>query len=166
MSRRPQSATPLSCGPAHFAHRLFCCTRCRRLVNICPACDHGNQYCSQSCAAAARRDSLRRAGQRYQQSAQGQLHHRERQQRYRQKKREPISPSFDESTVPNVIPSQEKLPQRSAESSIEQPPLSRGEKCCEICGISRSLFFCRSTFRRSHQREVTRWAIRGRRPDD
>ena len=163
MSRRPQSATPLSCGPAHFAHRLFCCTRCRRLANVCPACDHGNQYCSQSCAAAARRESLRRAGQRYQQSEQGQLCHRERQQRYRQRKRDIISPSFDKSTV---IPLKEKLCQRSSESSIEHPPLRRGEKRCEICGISRSLFFCRSTFRRRHQRGITRWAIRGRRPDD
>ena len=44
-----------------MSHRLFLCGRCRKLVELCSRCDRGNHYCSPECAAAQRRDSVRRA---------------------------------------------------------------------------------------------------------
>ena len=62
-------------------YRLFNCVRCRKLVKICQKCDHGNQYC-RTCAPLARRDSLLRAGARYQRTERGRRNHAARQQRY------------------------------------------------------------------------------------
>ena len=45
--------------------RLFHCVRCHAQVILCRACDRGHVYCRSGCAAAARRESLRRAGARY-----------------------------------------------------------------------------------------------------
>jgi len=67
--------------------RLYHCARCHRQVMICRQCDRGNIYCPDGCAEAARRDSLRAAGRRYQQSRQGRVKHAERQRRYRARRR-------------------------------------------------------------------------------
>lgn len=63
-------------------YRLFNCVRCSRQAKICGPCDRGNLYCSQECSAAARSDSLRSAGARYQRTFAGALNHAKRQQRY------------------------------------------------------------------------------------
>lgn len=75
------SALPMQ-NPQDTA-RLFCCARCRAQVVICRRCDRGNRYCGPACAKAARRDSLRAAGRRYQQSRRGRFTHAARQRRYR-----------------------------------------------------------------------------------
>ena len=62
--------------------RLFLCARCRRQVLICSRCDRGQQYCGAGCSDLARRESLRAAGRRYQQSRRGRHCHAERQRRY------------------------------------------------------------------------------------
>ncbi len=64
-------------------YRLYHCCRCHRQVSICAACDHGNSYCAQGCSELARRESVRRAGARYQQTLRGARCHAERQRRYR-----------------------------------------------------------------------------------
>jgi hypothetical protein len=68
--------------PPNISHRLYLCARCRVQVRLCLACDRGNQYCFNGCAQAARRASLRRAGQRYQNTEAGRAHHAARHQRY------------------------------------------------------------------------------------
>ena len=70
--------------------RLFLCARCQRQVRICSRCDHGQQYCGASCAAACRVESVRAAGRRYQSSRRGRHHHAERQRRYRARCRESV----------------------------------------------------------------------------
>ena len=50
---------------------------------LCRHCDRGDRYCSRRCREEARRTTLRGAGQRYQRSRQGRLHHAARQARYR-----------------------------------------------------------------------------------
>lgn len=67
--------------------RLFICARCQRQVIICRDCDRGNIYCSPQCSKAARRDSLRKANQRYQSTFKGKHKHAERQRRYRLRQR-------------------------------------------------------------------------------
>jgi hypothetical protein len=63
--------------------RLFLCARCQRQVRICSHCDRGNQYCGPDCARAARGESLRSAGARYQRRRRGRFCHAARQRRYR-----------------------------------------------------------------------------------
>lgn len=62
--------------------RLYLCARCRAQVFVCRQCDRGNRYC-RDCAAHARRDSVREAGQRYQRSRRGRFAHAARARRYR-----------------------------------------------------------------------------------
>jgi hypothetical protein len=60
--------------------RLFLCARCRMQVFICRRCDRGNCHC-RDCAQPARRDYVRQAGRRYQQSRRGRLAHAARARR-------------------------------------------------------------------------------------
>jgi hypothetical protein len=65
------------------SYRLFSCGRCARQVRICRGCDHGNRYCAGGCAAVRRRESLHRAGARYQCSYRGASRHAARQSAWR-----------------------------------------------------------------------------------
>lgn len=65
------------------SYRLFNCARCRLQVRLCSRCDRGQVYCLEGCAAIARRECLRRAGRRYQQTHRGAMHHAARQRAYR-----------------------------------------------------------------------------------
>ena len=47
-------------------YRLYHCCRCGMQVCICAQCDCGNLYCPGDCPQQARRESVRRAGARYQ----------------------------------------------------------------------------------------------------
>jgi hypothetical protein len=57
------------------SYRLYSCARCAAQVRICRSCDRGNRYCAEGCAQLSRRESLRRAGARYQQSYRGACSH-------------------------------------------------------------------------------------------
>ena len=64
---------------------------CHQLVVVCRPCDHGNRYCSQVCSARGRRKSLQRAGKRYQQTANGRIHHAARQSAYERRLSEKLT---------------------------------------------------------------------------
>jgi hypothetical protein len=66
--------------------RLFNCARCRTQVVLCSRCDRGNRYCGPTCSQAARQESMRAAGRRYQRSRRGRFRHAERQRRYRSRR--------------------------------------------------------------------------------
>ena len=66
-------------------YRLYHCCRCGMQVCICAQCDCGNLYCPGDCPQQARRESVRRAGARYQRTARGARRHAERQRRYRER---------------------------------------------------------------------------------
>jgi hypothetical protein len=86
--------------PEELSARLFRCVRCQALALICSCCDHGQVYCSDSCAEEARRQSQREARRRYQESNKGRLAHAERQSRYREKlMAQPITPAPAEDAV-------------------------------------------------------------------
>ena len=65
--------------------RLFQCALCHTQVIVCSKCDHGQIYCSDSCSALARQQSLRAAGKRYQATINGKRNHAARQARYEMK---------------------------------------------------------------------------------
>jgi hypothetical protein len=73
------------------SYRLYCCPACGTLVKICRRCDRGNLYCAGSCARERRRASMNRAGERYQSTRQGALHHAARQSRWRRRRREKVT---------------------------------------------------------------------------
>jgi hypothetical protein len=67
--------------------RLYRCARCHEQVVVCQRCDRGQIYCAAGCAALARRERQRGAGERYQASRRGRFVHAERSRRYRQRRR-------------------------------------------------------------------------------
>ena len=72
-------------------YRLYNCQRCRVQVRLCSRCDHGNIYCAGECARIRRRESLRRAGARYQRSRRGAQRHAARQRTWRIRRREEVT---------------------------------------------------------------------------
>ena len=74
-----------TCILAEPSHRLYNCRGCGEQVHICRHCDRGNIYCSGACAARRRRESLLRAGQRYQLSPHGACRHAARQRAWRER---------------------------------------------------------------------------------
>jgi hypothetical protein len=72
-------------------YRLYSCRRCAEQVRICRDCDRGNQYCARQCAPMRRRESLRRAGQRYQRSRRGACRHAARQRAWRERRMQKVT---------------------------------------------------------------------------
>ena len=72
-------------------YRLYHCCRCGMQVCICAQCDCGNLYCPGDCPQQARRESVRRAGVRYQRTLRGARRHAERQRRYRERRKHEVT---------------------------------------------------------------------------
>ena len=71
--------------------RLYSCGRCAQQVRICRDCDRGNRYCPGDCARMRRRESLRRAAQRYQQGYRGACRHAARQRVWRERRAQKVT---------------------------------------------------------------------------
>ena len=72
-------------------YRLYSCARCDAQVSLCLRCDRGNRYCLRGCARIRRRESLRRAGARYQRSYPGACRHAARQRAWRARCRQKVT---------------------------------------------------------------------------
>jgi hypothetical protein len=72
-------------------YRLYSCGRCACQVRVCCDCDHGNRYCAGECAAVRRRESLHRAGARYQCSYRGASRHAARQSAWRERRAQKVT---------------------------------------------------------------------------
>ena len=129
--------------------RMFDCPRCKKRVFICRCCDRGHVYCSPECSRAARRASLRRAGERYRKTLRGRLNHARRQERYRRRKKNEThqgSPSFP--SPPKQAPGpKRKEPGPHEEKKIETfsfqfPSVGSSPGApvytCSFCGRTRS----------------------------
>jgi hypothetical protein len=79
--RRACDGTQTALGSA----RLFVCAWCGCEVVLCSCCDRGQIYCDGDCAGQARRQTLRGAGRRCQQTRRGRQMHAARMARYRAK---------------------------------------------------------------------------------
>jgi hypothetical protein len=71
--------------------RLFYCVRCNAQVLVCRQCDRGQSHCSSSCSNESRRESVRQAGRRYQNTRQGRLKHADRMRKYRFQKKQKVT---------------------------------------------------------------------------
>ena len=66
--------------------QLFCrAAGCGAMFFICLSCYRGQTYCSRECRQKSRREQLRQANRRYQQSWEARLDHRDRQREYRRR---------------------------------------------------------------------------------
>jgi hypothetical protein len=65
--------------------RVFACMRCGCQIVVCSCCDRGQIYCNGDCSGHARRQTLHRAGRRWQRTSQGRRMHAARMARYRAK---------------------------------------------------------------------------------
>ena len=68
--------------------RLFCRgSGCGAMFTICGSCYRGQIYCGEGCRRRMRRQQMRRANRKHQDSPEGKLDHRDRQRVYRAKLR-------------------------------------------------------------------------------
>jgi hypothetical protein len=118
-------------------YRLYSCHRCGVQVRICQRCDHGNIYCGRKCSAIRRRESLRRAGARYQSTRRGAARHAARQRGYRVRQKQKVTHQGCEvlARAGNVaVHPNTKSESTDAPNAISLPggcePLSR----CGVCG--------------------------------
>lgn len=68
--------------------RVCCTDDCGAVFYICRSCDRGHRYCSERCRQRTRRQQLRQANHKHQQSIEGRLDHRDHQQAYRQRQQQ------------------------------------------------------------------------------
>jgi hypothetical protein len=78
-------------GASEQTYRLYSCRRCAEQVRICSDCDRGNRYCAGACAQIRRRESLHRAGERYQLSYRGASLHAARQSTWRSRQAQKVT---------------------------------------------------------------------------
>jgi len=85
------------------SYRLYSCCRCGQQVRICRQCDRGQQYCAGPCAQIRRRESLLRAGARYQTSYCGAWRHAARQRAWRARRVQKVTHHGSLVTVGSLI---------------------------------------------------------------
>ena len=67
-------------------HQLFCRgSGCGAMFYICHSCYRGQVYCGERCRRRMRRQQMRRANRKHQDSPEGKLDHRDRQRIYRER---------------------------------------------------------------------------------
>jgi len=107
------------------SYRLFNCRRCAQQVRVCGHCDRGNQYCAAGCARIRRRESLRRAGDRYQRSYHGACRHAARQRAWRARQTQKVTHQGSRQEVDAAIVSATSispLPNHADPAAAAPPP--------------------------------------------
>jgi hypothetical protein len=133
------------------SYRLYSCGRCAEQVCICCECDRGNLYCAGECALIRRRESLRRAGARYQLSYRGACLHAARQRRWRVRQVQKVTHqgSPEGLGTPIVAASLAATPQThvqhasvTALAAAQRPGAwhGHGQAHCSFCGRGLSRF--------------------------
>jgi len=123
-------------GASEKSYRLYSCGRCAQQVRICGRCDRGNRYCAQGCAPIRRRESLRRASERYQESYRGACKHAARQRAWRCRHAQKVTHQASIATVPALIvvsssTTTPALEPHAETACVKLPPLAPR---CGFCG--------------------------------
>ena len=123
-------------------YRLYSCGRCVEQVRICRDCDRGQRYCAGGCAKIRRRESLRRAGKRYQLSYRGACGHAARQSAWRGRQAQKVTHQGSLASVAPVIVAAILIQTTTEEphadiASIQPPPqpyrMAPGARNCSFC---------------------------------
>jgi hypothetical protein len=102
---------------------------CGALFWICRSCDRGHGYCSEPCRRRQRREQLRRANRRHEQSPEGRLDHRDRQRTYRQRRARVTDQGRRSTALSGSIDRPDRI--RAEE---ERHALRRRSIRCRVCG--------------------------------
>ena len=133
-------------------YRLYNCARCAEQVRICRGCDRGNRYCAGVCAGLRRRESLLRAGKRYQCSYRGACAHAARQRAWRERQTQEVThhgciPTAVSVTVANSSTQTTTQGSHAHDEPLPQPPAAllelaalQGRARCSVCGRVLSAF--------------------------
>ena len=119
------------------SYRLYSCARCAVQVRICSDCDRGNQYCAGDCARIRRRESLCRAGFRYQLSYRGALRHAARQSAWRQRRQQKVTHQGSIAGVDAAIVTVIFTTTQASHVALPPPYLSLADRAlpsCSFCG--------------------------------
>ena len=113
-------------GASEKTYRLYGCGRCAQQVRICRDCNRGNLYCAGECAQIRRRESLHRAGERYQLGYRGACRHAARQSTWRERHAQKVThqgslPSVD-TLIVVAIPTQTATEEPHVDMASIQPP--------------------------------------------
>jgi hypothetical protein len=107
---------------------------CRAQVCICRDCDRGHVYCA-DCAPQARRQSVHRAGRRYQASSRGRIKHAERSRRYRSRANKVTHHGSPRQPANAVLATTDPAVLVEPPVPPDSRPPSRGQGwCCFRCG--------------------------------
>ena len=128
--------------------RLYHCAHCRRQVIVCRHCDRGQIYCASRCAQIRRRESLRAAAKRYRQTHRGKLNSALRQQRYRQRLRQPQKVTHHRSPL---TPPRDLLTSTVKKTRRRIAVAKNQEISCHFCGHSGWIFLRLDFLRRFSQ---------------
>src|SRR5262244_2771411 len=117
--------------------------RCGTPFYICRSCDRGQRYCSEHCRQKARREQRREANRRHQQSLEGRLDHRDRQQQqYRERLRlGGVTDQGSRDKSSSVTMPREETKQKQAPAPV--PALDSGLPVCVRCGRAGYALSCR-----------------------
>lgn len=130
--------------------RIFNCFRCNTQVRICSKCDRGNVYCNFNCADIARKESIRNASKRYQQTQKGKFAHTDRQKLYikNKLKKEKLTHHGSIKQLSNdvLVPD---INNTELENVFKDTLLHHIEHCCHFCK-SNSSKFLRNVFLNQH----------------
>ena len=112
---------------------------------ICRHCDRGHQYCGGRCRQKARRQQLRAANRRHQQSREGRLDHRDRQRAYRERRRRRVTDhtsaeTFDSDSIVAAEPSRSENGLGSVSGEARYAESAEFEPACIICGRTVGFF--------------------------
>ena len=122
--------------------RLFNCAHCYQQRTICSCCDRGNIYCSPECSQSVRKERVRSAGRRYQNTHRGKSKHAARQRRYRQRQKEKVTHQGSPVSLTNdlLLP---ELTKPAMGSMAETTPQIRCHFCHKRCSDFVRLGFMR-----------------------
>jgi hypothetical protein len=114
--------------------RLFLCRKCGSEVVVCSHCDRGQIYCGNGCAGQARRQALRDAGERYQQTPGGKKKHAARMGHLRARRKTKIVTHHGSPTPPagDLVATGAMATSRDDASPAEPP--RRATTHCHWCG--------------------------------
>ena len=120
--------------------RLFNCLGCHCQVMVCQSCDQGQRYCGTKCRQIARKNSLKRANQKYQKSRQGRFNNAKRQRRFRQRQKPKEKKVTDHSSpskpVCDLLVGRDYMIKK-----CEKTPKKHDAMVCHFCGQPCGPFF-------------------------
>jgi hypothetical protein len=112
--------------------RLYYCCKCRAQVIICRNCDHGNQYCAKGCSKKARKESLKRAAEKYLKTRKGKFGNAARQQAFRDRQKQKVTHQGSQQ-----IPSCDVVKNPSEQSEINPKIENRPQGLSAITVVAR-----------------------------